>query len=201
MASEHYFSPSPTAKHREQTIEVELPAGRYEFLTDAGVFSPGHLDRGTETLLRAVPEFSDGQVLDLGCGWGPVAVQAALASPIAQVWAVDVNERARELTTLNAASLGLHRVRVCSPEQVPDEVEFSLILSNPPIRVGKAVLHDLLATWLPRLTPGGAAYLVVAKHLGAPSLLTWLRDTFPNMLVERWARDRGFHVLKVFNPV
>src|SRR5699024_8070768 len=110
-------------------------------------------------------------------------------------------ERARTLAAENVAKLGLTQVRVCAPDEVPADVEFSLILSNPPIRVGKAALHELLDTWIPRLRPGGNAYFVVAKHLGAPSLLTWLGNTFPEYHAERFAWDRGFHVLRVTRPV
>jgi 16S rRNA G1207 methylase RsmC len=122
----------------------------------------------------------------------------ALASPEATVWAVDINERSRTLTAANAARLGLTNIVVAAPDDVPADVSFDVIWSNPPIRVGKAALHEILSTWLARLTPDGEAWLVVAKHLGAPSLLTWLRDRFGNeRVVERIAQSRGFHVITV----
>ena len=139
-----------------------------------------------------------GTFLDVGCGWGPLALAMAMASPQATVWAVDINERSRTLTADNARRLGLTNIIVAAPEDVPGDTRFDLIWSNPPIRVGKAALHDILDTWLGRLAPGGEAWLVVAKHLGAPSLLTWLRERWEQARpVERVAQARGFHVIAV----
>lgn len=179
-------------------IEVELAGETRTVLTAGGVFSPEHVDRGTEVLLRAVPdtETSAGAILDIGCGWGPIALDAALTAPEREVWAIDVNERARELTKLNAKRVGARNLHVAAPEHVPAELRFAEIRSNPPIRVGKEALHVILHTWLPRLEPGGSAFLVVAKHLGAPSLQRWIDEEFPDLSVERVARDRGFHVIR-----
>lgn len=141
-----------------------------------------------------------GPILDLGCGWGPIALSAALTHPGTEVWAVDINARARELTATNAARLGLDTVHVAAPEAVPAELRFAAIHSNPPIRVGKAALHDMLGAWLPRLLPGGSATLVVAKHLGAESLQRWIATTFADSTVTRIARDKGFHVIRVVAP-
>ncbi|MFD1200315.1 class I SAM-dependent methyltransferase [Leucobacter albus] len=135
-------------------------------------------------------------ILDIGCGWGPIALAAALEHADREVWAIDVNERSRELTRRNAERLGLANVRVASPEDVPAGLEFSELRSNPPIRVGKEVLHGILSEWLPRLVPGGSAYLVVAKHLGADSLQRWIAASFTDFEVDRVARKKGFHVLR-----
>ena len=137
-----------------------------------------------------------GPLLDLGCGWGPIALSAALTHPDAEIWAVDINERARSLASANAARLGLENLRVAAPADVPTAVEFAEIHSNPPIRIGKQALHALLAQWLPRLAPGGSATLVVAKHLGADSLQSWIAAEFPELTVTRIARDKGFSVIK-----
>lgn len=127
-------------------------------------------------LLEAPPPAASGDLLDLGCGYGPLALALARRSPGATIWAVDVNRRARALTTANAAAAGLANVRVCAPDEVPGGVRFATIWSNPPIRIGKNALHDLLRTWLGRLAPDGAAILVVQKHLGADSLARWLDE-------------------------
>jgi 16S rRNA G1207 methylase RsmC len=166
--------------------------------TSAGVFSPEHLDRGTAVLLRALDDAGEGSgpILDIGCGWGPIALDAALRAPEREVWAIDVNERSRELTLQNAARLGLANVRVAAPDEVPQELRFAEIRSNPPIRVGKDALHGILRQWLPRLAEGGAAHLVVAKHLGADSLQRWIGAEFPELDVDRAARDKGFHVIR-----
>ena len=122
----------------------------------------------------------------------------AAASPGATVWAVDVNERARELTAANARANGLTNVRVAAPGEVDADVELSAIWSNPPIRIGKEALHALLLTWLPRLAPGGRAELVVQRNLGADSLHRWLEQTLPQGLtVARAASSKGYRVLSV----
>src|SRR5690606_37613015 len=148
-----------------------------------------HLDRGTEILLRTVDALrvsaelrwqqheSNGATLDLGSGWGPIALETALLESERIVWAVEVNARSRALTEMNAERLGLtNRVRVRAPEDVEDALQFDLILSNPPIRVGKQALHNMLDLWLPRLSTHGEAFLVVAKHLGAASLQAWITE-------------------------
>src|SRR5262249_49028650 len=142
--------------------------------TDRGVFSHGHLDTGTSLLLREAPApGATGDLLDLGCGSGAIALTMALRSPRARVWAVDVNARALELTAANAARNGV-TVQAASPDEVPEDVRFATIWSNPPIRIGKAQLQRLLRRWLSRLTDDGTAVLVVQKHLGADSLQRWL---------------------------
>jgi 16S rRNA (guanine1207-N2)-methyltransferase len=196
-SGDHYFSAEPASADERRSLDLTL-AGRPVTVTVAGgVFSPGGLDKGTAVLLGSVPAPpSEGAFLDLGCGWGPVALTMALLSPAARVWAVDVNERALALTRGNAAILGLDGVRAVTPEQVPTDVRFDLIWSNPPIRVGKAALHDLLRTWLPRLAPGGRAYLVVSKNLGADSLQRWIGSEL-GLECHRESSSKGFRVLVV----
>lgn len=204
--TQHYFSETPSGEYRPREIEVVLAGAPRTVTTAGGVFSPEHLDRGTAVLLRALERESgpagegSGPILDIGCGWGPIALSAALETPGREVWAIDVNERSRELTRENAARLGLANVLVRAPEEVPDELRFAGIRSNPPIRVGKEVLHGILRRWLPRLVDGGAAHLVVAKHLGADSLQRWIAAEFPDLDVGRAARDRGFHVIAARRP-
>ena len=199
-SAEHYFTPAPQAPAEERSVEVVLAGRRVQVRTAGGVFSPDHVDAGTAVLLRAAPEPPErGTLLDLGCGWGPIALTLGLQRPDLDVYAVDVNERALQLTADNAAALGIKRIRVCRPDEVPDDVRFSTIWSNPPIRVGKAALHDLLRTWLPRLEAGAAAYLVVAKNLGADSLSRWL-DGELGMPCERVTTSGGFRVLRVQQP-
>lgn len=200
--AQHYFSESPESDGTPREIEVRLAGEARTVRTAAGVFSPDGLDRGTAVLLRELPDPSllestgpDGPILDLGCGWGPIAISAAIEHPAREVWAVDINARSRDLTRANATTLDLSRLRVAAPDEVPVELSFAEIRSNPPIRIGKAALHDLLRQWLPRLAPGGSAYLVVAKHLGADSLQRWIAAEFADLEVGRFARDKGFHVI------
>jgi 16S rRNA (guanine1207-N2)-methyltransferase len=157
------------------------------------------VDAGTLELLRAVPPPPpDGDLLDLGCGYGPIACTLAHRAPGAVVWAVDVNQRAVSLAAANAAALGLGSVRAVGPDLVPPEVRFAGVWSNPPIRVGKAALHALLLGWLPRLEPGGWAWLVVHRHLGADSLAAWLAGE--GWEVTRTASKRGYRILRVGRP-
>lgn len=196
---DHYFSAKPASPDERRGLRVRIRDTEVEVLTAGGVFSPGRLDLGTQVLLRSVPDPPDGaQLLDLGCGWGPVTIAMALAAPAATVWAVDVNERALDLTRRNAATLGLDGVRAAAPGDVPPELRFDAIWSNPPIRIGKPALHELLSTWLPRLTEGGAAHLVVQRNLGADSLARWLESALgAELSVSRAASAKGFRVLRV----
>ena len=198
MNSGQYFADDPSVGSDPRPVEVALPDVAFTLTADRGVFSSDHLDAGTKLLLLEAPSLtpSDTTVLDLGCGWGPIACVTAARAPHATVWAVDVNERARRLTTANAASIGAtERLHVTEPDGVPADVRFDRILSNPPIRVGKKALHALLTRWLPRLTPGGRAHLVVQKHLGSDSLAEWLRRE--GYEVDRIKSRAGFRILEV----
>jgi 16S rRNA (guanine1207-N2)-methyltransferase len=194
--SEHYFTADPASPSAPRIATLALPDVRFDLATDAGVFSAGHVDPGTLVLLRAAPEPAvRGDLLDLGCGYGPIALTIAHRRKRARVWAVDVNERALDLTRRNAEAAGRGNVKACPPDEVPDDVRFAAIYSNPPIKVGKGVLHEMLLRWLPRLLPGGSAYLVVQKHLGADSLARWIAEQgFPTT---RLTSERGYRVLSV----
>lgn len=200
MDGEQYFTAQPSSDARERVIRVVLQGEAFELLTADGVFSSEHLDTGTAVLLATVPPPSmEGQLLDLGCGWGPIAIALARRSPDASVWAVDVNERALTLAAANARIAGVE-VRTTYPEDIPAGLSFATIWSNPPIRIGKEALHDLLRTWLPRLDPGGTAWLVIAKQLGGDSLQQWIAAEFPTFAVSRATTDKGFRVLRVTRP-
>ncbi len=194
--TDHYFSAEPTAASQPRTVTFELDGRSWSLAGDAGVFSGDRLDQGTAVLLRETPMPRDGgTLLDLGCGYGAVACVLAVRAPLSTVWAVDVNERALGLARHNAAGTGVaDRVRVVVPDEVPEDLSFDEIWSNPPIRVGKAALHDLLQRWLPRLSPEGAAWLVVGKHLGADSLQRWLVEQ--GWDCRRHASRKGFRVLR-----
>lgn len=199
-SGDHYFTAEPASADEQRTFTVRLAGRDVTVHTAGGIFSPDGLDKGTAVLLREAPAPPErGTFLDLGCGWGPVTLTLALSSPAADVYAVDVNERALDLARANARDLGLDRVHVSRPDGIPEDVRFDLIWSNPPIRVGKAVLHEMLLHWLPRLAPGGAAYLVVQKNLGSDSLQRWLAEHLPagEFEVSRYATDKGFRVLRV----
>ena len=195
--TEHYFSNTPATPERRHEVTVRLFDRTVAVETANGVFAGDGLDKATAVLIRTVPPPAGSpRVLDLGCGWGPIALGLALACPEATIDAVDVNDRALDLCRDNAARLGVGRnVRVLRPEQVSDDVSYEQIGSNPPIRIGKTALHHLLLRWLARLTPDGVAYLVVGKNLGADSLATWLIGEGYDC--GRIGSAKGFRVLEV----
>jgi 16S rRNA G1207 methylase RsmC len=196
VSAGHYFDDDPDAPSSPVLVDVTLPDTAFVMETDRGVFSRGHLDTATSMLLRAdLPIAASGDLLDLGCGAGPIALTMARRSPDATVWAVDVNARARELCRRNADRNTLTNVRVVSPDDVPPDVRFATIWSNPPIRIGKPALHDLLDTWLARLDADGSASLVVQKHLGADSLQRWLIEL--GYRCDRVGSKAGFRLLTV----
>lgn len=193
--TEHYFSTEPAAASRNREVAFDLRGHHYALTASSGVFSAGRLDTGTSVLLRKgeLPNAdTEGVLLDLGCGYGPIAAVLATVAPKAAVWAVDVNSRARDLTRENTKGL---RVNVAAPGEVPPDLKFHQMWSNPPIRIGKQGLHELLLKWLPRLEPGGVAWLVVSKHLGGDSLQSWLNEQ--GWAAKRHASGAGFRVLKV----
>lgn len=194
----HYFSGTPVVESRRRTVTLVLPDLSVPLTTDRGVFAHAGIDPGTKLLLLSGPRPTADQrvLLDVGCGYGPIAISLALRAPHAHVWAVDVNERARSLCAENAAAAGVgDRVTVISPDEVPSELRVDGIWSNPPIRVGKPALHELLDFWMDRLTPPGFAALVVNKNLGADSLAK--RFLSQGFTVERLATGGGYRVLRV----
>lgn len=192
--SQHYFTAAPTAASRPGTVRFEARGLSVEAATDRATFSPGRLDPGTAFLLDAAPEPpAAGRFLDLGCGWGPIAVVLALLRPEAEIVAVDVNERSRALCAENARRAGVDNVRVVDPSGV--DGTFDRIWSNPPIRIGKTALHEILRSHLARLdAPDGRAVLVVGRHLGADSLQRWLGEHGHDTV--RLGSKRGYRLLE-----
>ncbi len=196
---QQYFAERPTAAHRPGLVRVVLPDVYLELATDSGVFSPGRLDPGTRFLLERGPlPPSSGDLLDLGCGYGPIACVLASRAPGATVWAVDVNERALALCAANAAAAGLPNVRCVLPSAPGLPASLAGIWSNPPVRIGKPALHAMLSGWLPRLSPGAAATLVMGRNLGADSLHAWLGEQ--GWSVRRLAARSGYRLLRVAAP-
>ena len=195
----HYFDPVPEVESKRRTLHLRAGDLALELQADRGVFGSRAIDLGTRVLLKEAPvPPPEGELLDLGSGYGPIAIALARRSPAARVWAVDVNERALELTRANASTAKTPNVIASQPDAVPGDIRFAAIYSNPPVRVGKAPLHDLLQRWLPRLAPGGAAYLVVQRNLGADSLATWLEAE--GYQVQRIKSKKGYRVLGVAAP-
>ncbi len=196
---EHYFSADPSVAFKRAPVRATVWGHDLELTSGSGVFAQGRLDIGTAVLFRETAPPTGGRVLDLGCGYGVIGLAVALAVPEAVVTAVDVNERAVLLANENAAVLGVaDRYVAGTPDGVPADAAYDEIWSNPPIRIGKQALHELLLTWLPRLVPGGRAVMVVGKNLGADSLQRWLGEQgYPT---ERIASAKGFRVLESRRP-
>jgi 16S rRNA (guanine1207-N2)-methyltransferase len=198
-AHDHYFSAEPASPRELRHLTVRLRGREVTVDVAAGVFSGDRLDLGTRVLLDAVEDPpATGTLVDVGCGWGPLTIAMAQASPAARVVGVDVNARARDLTARNARALGLDNVTVLHPDEAAAHLGEGIdeIWSNPPIRIGKSALHELLRTWLRRLRPDGRAQLVVQKNLGADSLHRWLTEELGTD-VTRSASSKGFRVLTV----
>ncbi len=196
--TDHYFSAEPATEAERRRIRVRLEGGDVELTTARGVYSPDRLDPGTSVLLAGAPDPSrTGDLLDIGCGWGPIALTLALRSPRARVWGVDVNHRSIELARANAAALGLDNVSVGDPDDIPDDLRFRTIWSNPPIHVGKPALHGILEHWLPRLTDDGVAHLVVQKHLGSDSLQKWINQQNWKLTCTRLSSAKAFRILEI----
>lgn len=198
-APEQYFTVDPASPDVRRTLSLTLRGHDVQVQTSNGVFSTHRLDLGTSVLLRqAPPPPPSGDLLDLGCGWGPLAMALAMESPQATVWAVDTNTRALELTRHNAQANDLTTIRAAQPDSMDDGRRFACIWSNPPIRIGKEALHALLLHWLPRLTAPGCAYLVVQRNLGADSLMTWLDSALGDGFeVSKYASSKGYRLIEV----
>lgn len=209
IGGEQYFSAEPSSIDQRRTLHITLRNHDVSMQVSNGVFSASKLDLGTSVLLKHAPELpKSGKFLDIGCGWGPISVALGLESPEAEIFAVDVNERALELTELNAKNAGLKHIHTSLVDDALEEnntkenntsefSNFDIIWSNPPIRVGKEILHNILLTWIPRLKVGGAAYLVVQKNLGSDSLITWLAENLgESYSVEKYASSKGYRIIE-----
>ena len=201
-SGEQYFSATPSSNDERKTLHVTLRDRDIDVQVSNGVFSASKLDLGTSVLLKHAPKPPEnGRFLDIGCGWGPISLSLGLESPNAEIFAIDVNERALELTKLNAKNINLKNIHTELVENAiknKDLEHIDLIWSNPPIRVGKEVLHNILMTWLPRLNENGKAYLVVQKNLGSDSLIPWLAENLgENYIVEKYASSKGYRIIEV----
>jgi 16S rRNA (guanine1207-N2)-methyltransferase len=196
MTEDHYFAADPSVPFERETFTASVWGHELELSSGSGVFSRGHLDHATAVLLREVEPPVSGRFLDLGCGYGVIGLAIAKAVPLSSVIGLEVNERAILLANENAAALGLGgRFVACRAADVPSDQQFDEIWSNPPIRIGKPAVHELLRTWLPRLAPGGRAVMVIGRNLGADSYQRWLRDQ--GWSCERLGSAKGFRVFEV----
>ena len=198
MSHEHYFSADPSAPAKLTEVEIEVGGQVLKLSASSGTFSSERLDPGTRVLLGLWEYFpTDGIVLDLGCGWGPIGLSIAKLQPATEVIGVDVNQRSVELANSNAKRNGLENFIACLDKDLDPNLEIDHIWSNPPIRIGKENLHDLLRNYLSRLKPTGDAYLVVQKQLGAESLQRWIAQQWPEREVTKVENSKGFRVIRI----
>ena len=190
---DHYYTENPVSAHGERRVALQALGNALTFITDAGVFSRDGLDRGTEVLLNALPPL-EGRVLDLGCGWGAVGVALGKRYPELDIVMTDINSRAVGLARRNLAENGVTATVVQGDGFDPVEGQFDAIITNPPIRAGKAVIYGLFDRARSFLKPGGALYLVIRKQQGAPSALKFLKERYGE--AEVIDRGSGFHVIR-----
>ena len=191
--SDHYYTETPNSEHDERWVTLVALGNELTFTTDAGVFSRDGLDRGTEVLLDALPPLA-GRMLDLGCGWGPVGVALGKKYPGLEIVMTDINTRAADLARRNLAQNGVRATVLQGDGFDPVEGLFDAIVTNPPIRAGKAVIYGLFDRARSFLKPGGALYLVIRKQQGAPSALKFLKERYRE--AEVIDRGSGFHVIR-----
>lgn len=206
MTSQQYFSDiAPASDDELNRLAFNARGHDFEMWVSDQVFSTSRLDLGTRQLLAQAPELPQtGTFLDLGCGWGPVAITMAVEAPDATVWAVDVNSRALALTSKNAELNEVDdQLKILPADEALKAAQesgtrFDVIWSNPPVRIGKTAMHTMLKSWLSLLASDGHAYLVVQKNLGADSLIGWLNDQgFPSRKI---ASKKGFRIIEVDSP-
>ena len=194
--ADHYFSNDPSSKSNRKRWEYTLRGSRFVFLSDHGVFSKNEVDFGSRLLIEAfqMPD-AQGDVLDVGCGYGPIGLSLAKEFQECAVHMVDVNERALGLAKENAANNQIGNVRVYQ-SSVYENVsgEYAAILSNPPIRAGKHVVHEILEKAVDHLVPGGELWIVIQKKQGAPSAMKRLEEVFDE--VEVVEKKKGYYIIK-----
>jgi len=196
--SEHYFTRQPRSAEDRRRFQTELRGFPFLFVTDAGVFSRDGVDEGSRTLIGMMDFPSGARVLDIGCGYGPIGLAAARLAPRGHVTMTDINERAAELARENAALNGIGNVTVKTGdlfEPVAGET-FDVILANPPIRAGKAVVYRLFEEAKAHLAPGGAFWVVVHNKQGAPSARKKLEELFGEDSVEEIGKHKGYRVYR-----
>lgn len=194
--SEHYYTQRPTVKRDVNVAQEELRGKKYTFLTDAGVFSKKGVDYGSKHLIETMQLKEDAKVLDVGCGYGPIGLAAATMCPKGHVTMVDINERAIELSTENARRNGIANVSILQSdllEQVKEQ-RFDVVLTNPPIRAGKEVVHRIFTDAYDCLNDGGSIWVVIQKKQGAPSAVKKLESLYSEVV--EVSKDKGYKILK-----
>ena len=191
---EYYYTASPTSGHEDRHFNHVFAGRTLRFCTDAGVFSKQHIDPGSELLCASLPENLSGDVLDMGCGWGAMTVLTLARFPGVNVTMADVNERALSLAVSNVEKNHMQARAVLSDGFERIEGMFDAVITNPPIRAGKAVIYKMFEDAKAHLKPGGMLVLVIRKQQGAPSALKFLKELYKK--AEVIARDGGYWIIR-----
>ena len=191
---EHYYTSAPTSEHEARSFRAVFAGRVLAFDTDAGVFSKQHVDPGSELLCGALPDDLSGDVLDMGCGWGAMTVLTLARFPKVRMTMADVNERALALAVSNVEKNHMQARAVLSDGFEKIEGLFDAVITNPPIRAGKAVIYKMFEDAKAHLRPGGMLVLVIRKQQGAPSALKFLKTLYQK--AEVIARDGGYWVIR-----
>lgn len=198
LVMDHYYSSKPSSESKRETIEAEIAGHKFSFITDAGVFSKNRVDVGSEVLMTTASKtsFPEGNLLDVGCGYGPVGLYLAAAFPGRHIEMVDMNERALDLARDNAKLNEIENIEIYQSDlfENVENHQFAGIISNPPIRAGKKVVHQILEEAYDYLAPGGLLQIVIQKKQGAPSARKKMEEVFGN--VERVALEKGYWILE-----
>jgi len=192
--TEHYYTSSPTSGHEERHFNHVFAGRVLRFQTDAGVFSKQHVDPGSELLCKSLPDDLSGDVLDMGCGWGAMTVMTLARFPKANVTMADVNERALGLAVSNVEKNRMMAKAVLSDGFEKIEGMFDAVITNPPIRAGKAVIYKMFEDAKAHLRENGSLYLVIRKQQGAPSALKFLKELYRK--AEVIERDGGYWIIR-----
>jgi 16S rRNA (guanine1207-N2)-methyltransferase len=195
--TEHYYSQKPDVVSNPQFWDFTLKGRTFRFKSDNGVFSKKEVDFGSRLLVESfnLDEAVEGDILDVGCGYGPIGISIAAAYPDRTIEMIDINSRAVELSKENAASNAIANVKIYESDRF-DKVasnQFAAILTNPPIRAGKSVVHEILEESYRSLVAGGELWVVIQKKQGAPSAMDKMEQLFGN--VEVPVKKKGYYIL------
>lgn len=198
---DHYYTNQPTAAHDRKMWDATLRGQSFRFVSDAGVFSKGGVDYGSRTLIEAMEIPANADVLDVGCGYGPIGLSAARMAHQGHVTMIDVNSRAVELARENAAANRITNVTALQSDLFAElgDRNFDVVLTNPPIRAGKETVHAIFEGAHERLKPGGSLWIVIQKKQGAPSAKQKLESLFDS--VEEVTKDKGYRIYKATKKI
>ncbi len=196
IMADHYFTNQPNSKTDKKIFSFTLRGNDLKFQSDSGVFSRNEVDFGSRVLINVFtfPEI-EGNILDVGCGYGPIGLSIAKDDPDRTVEMIDVNLRAIELAKDNAKVNKIENVNIYESSIYENVTgKYAAILTNPPIRAGKSVVHEILRGAHEKLLPGGELWVVIQKKQGAPSAIDLMNEIYDEVEVVK--KDKGYYIIK-----